>query len=254
MANPNDPQSFVDGMDPAAIPIDNLGYTSDDYRLISILGEGSFGKVWKAERDGFEVALKVLKSSMDSDETKRELKSLAVVKRLHHKFLLKTMNYWTENDELYIEMELAEGGTLKERLKAYKEKGEKAIPAEELLKYFTETAQALDYLHSHRPNALLHRDIKPANILLVKDKDERQLCASWPTSVCSKRWRAMRREPRGGPFPTWPLNRFWKTHSAFTPTCSRSRSLTRNCARGNCLWGPASAKSWSESAMARRRC
>src|SRR5476651_1511831 len=108
MSHPNDPNASLDGADPSVVPVDNLGYTSADYKLISILGEGAFGEVWKAERDGFEVALKILKTAMDSDETRRELKSLSVVKRLHHKFLLKTINYWTEDDKLYIEMELAE--------------------------------------------------------------------------------------------------------------------------------------------------
>ena len=143
------------------------GYKIEDYRLITRIGEGSFGEVWKAERGGLPVALKILKTSMTSDETQRELKSLETLKQLHHKFLLRTDNFWSDGDRLFIEMELAEGGTLKERLKAYQALGKPGIPEEEVLKYFTEMAKALDYLHGHRP-VFLHRDIKPANILLVQ--------------------------------------------------------------------------------------
>jgi serine/threonine protein kinase len=143
------------------------GYTIQDYRLIARIGEGSFGEVWKAERGGLPVALKILKTSMTSDETQRELKSLETLKKLHHKYLLHTDNFWSDGDRLFIEMELAEGGTLKERLKAYQAAGKAGIPEDELLKYFTEMAKALDYLHGHRP-VFLHRDIKPANVLLVQ--------------------------------------------------------------------------------------
>jgi len=143
------------------------GYSIKDYRLIARIGEGSFGQVWKAERGGFEVALKILKASVNSEETQRELKSLETLKRLHHKYLLHTENFWSDGDQLYIEMELADGGTLKDRFKACLAEGKEGIPPDELLKYFTEAAKALDYLHSHRP-VFLHRDIKPANVLLVK--------------------------------------------------------------------------------------
>src|SRR5829696_2893632 len=115
------------------------GYSIKDYRLIVRIGEGSFGEVWKAERGGFEVALKILKTSMTSDETLRELKSLETLKKLHHKFLLHTENFWSDGDRLYIEMEIADGGTLKDRFKICQGEGKPGIPEDELLKYFTET-------------------------------------------------------------------------------------------------------------------
>ncbi len=150
-----------------AFPVHKEGFTLDDYRLIVRIGEGSFGEVWKAERGGYPVALKILNASINTEEAQRELKSLETLKRLHHKFLVHTENFWSDGDRLYIEMELADGGTLKERLKAYQSLGKEGIPGDELLKYFTEAAQALDYLHGNRP-VFLHRDIKPANILLVQ--------------------------------------------------------------------------------------
>ena len=143
------------------------GYILDNYRLIECIGEGSFGEVWKAKKGDSEVALKILKGSMNSDDAKREAKSLEALKDLSHPFLLRTNTSWSDGDRLIIEMEIADGGSLKDRLKVCQNAGWKGIPVGELLKYFAEIAEALDYLHGQRPHCYLHRDIKPANILLV---------------------------------------------------------------------------------------
>jgi tetratricopeptide (TPR) repeat protein/serine/threonine protein kinase len=143
------------------------GTILDNYRLIECIGEGSFGEVWKAKKGDSEVALKILKGSMNSEDAKREAKSLEALKELSHPFLLRTNTSWSDGDRLFIEMEIADGGSLKDRLKACQKAGWKGIPVGELVKYFGEIADALDYLHSQRPDRFLHRDIKPANILLV---------------------------------------------------------------------------------------
>lgn len=143
------------------------GFVLREYRFISFLGEGGFSDVWKADKGGLEVAIKILKTSLSSKETQREIKTLESLKNLRHKHLLHTEKSWVEGDRLFIEMELAEGGSLKDRLRACKRDGLPGIPVAELLKYFNETTDALSYLHAQVPQ-LLHRDIKPGNILLVK--------------------------------------------------------------------------------------
>jgi hypothetical protein len=61
-------------------------------------------------------------------------------------------------------MDLADG-SLRDRLKECRKEGRAGIPVAELLNYFREAAEALDYLHAEH---VLHRDIKPENILLLK--------------------------------------------------------------------------------------
>jgi hypothetical protein len=48
----------------------------------------------------------------------------------------------------------------------YAQRGERGIPAEELLRHTVQAAEAIDYMNAH---GLQHRDIKPETILLTKD-------------------------------------------------------------------------------------
>jgi serine/threonine protein kinase len=132
--------------------------------MLQRIGAGTFGEVWKAEAPGgTEVAVKIIRRPFDAREAQQELEALEHVKRLRHPYLVQTQAFWVVQDRVHIVLELADT-SLKDLAAQRRQKGQDALPAADLLRYFGEAAEALDFLYD---NGMHHRDIKPANILVL---------------------------------------------------------------------------------------
>jgi formylglycine-generating enzyme required for sulfatase activity len=138
------------------------------YRLLSRLGRGGFGEVWKASGPGgVPVALKFVWGA------EVEARALEFMKFVNYPHLLTTFGIWHVNGLLVIGMELADR-TLLERLQEALGQGQTGIPFDELTEYMHEAAKGIDFLNEPRHTvdgkpgcSIVHRDIKPQNLLLV---------------------------------------------------------------------------------------
>ena len=154
---------------PPAVPLNIRPSTwkvSEAYQKVQVIGRGQFGEVWLGEAPGgVEVALKIVPLGGGRRISDYERRSLELMKRVRHPSLLQIHAYAEDDRELWIVMELADQ-SLEERFEECLLTDEQRIPQEELMRYMTQSAEALDYLHQQN---ILHRDVKPANVLLFKN-------------------------------------------------------------------------------------
>ena len=135
-----------------------------DYELVSKLGQGGMGNVYKARDLSFnrEVAIKILsKPGMDEEATTRFEGEANAMKALDHQNIIPVYNYGVIDGKQYIAMKFIEGQTLSDILK---EKGK--LDFFVAIKYAKQIARGLRYIHKRQ---IIHRDIKPSNIIITPE-------------------------------------------------------------------------------------
>jgi serine/threonine protein kinase len=134
------------------------------YRIVSLLGEGGMGEVYRAKdtRLGRDVAVKILTALTLSDQERvqRFEQEARATGMLNHPNLLTIYDVGNENGTAYIVSELLEGETLRERL----ERGPLAIR-----RAVDAALQVANGLAAAHEKGVIHRDLKPDNIFLTRD-------------------------------------------------------------------------------------
>jgi serine/threonine protein kinase len=140
-----------------------LGKTLAHYTVIAHLGSGGMGEVYRAHDTKLErdVAIKILPEAFARDPErvarfKREAKLLA---SLNHPNIAAIYGLEDFAHGKFIVMELAEGGTLRDRLRAG------PLPLEEALRVCRGVAAGLGAAHA---KGIVHRDLKPSNVMLTE--------------------------------------------------------------------------------------
>jgi Tol biopolymer transport system component len=131
------------------------------YEILSLLGAGGMGEVYRARDTRLErtVAIKILSQlSYDPAHKQRFEREARAISSLNHPNICTLHDIGHQDGIDYLVMECVEGETLAKRL----EKG--PLPVDQVLKVGAQIADALDKAHR---SGVVHRDLKPGNIILT---------------------------------------------------------------------------------------
>ncbi|GAB1608594.1 membrane-associated tyrosine- and threonine-specific cdc2-inhibitory kinase isoform X1 [Argonauta hians] len=139
-------------------------YFNQCFEVVSKIGVGSFGEVYKvlSKADSQYYAVKKSREAFRGEsDRKRKLEEVAKHEKLrHHPNCVKFCQAWEERGRLYMQIELC-----KTSLYDFAEKNHN-IPETLIWKFLVDLLMALKHLHSHN---LVHMDIKSENIFLSFD-------------------------------------------------------------------------------------
>ncbi|CAL9162500.1 unnamed protein product [Musa hybrid cultivar] len=131
----------------------------------TVLGQGSFGPVYKAAMlTGELVAVKVLSSNSSQGEKEFQTEVL-LLSRLHHRNLVNLVGYCVDKSQRMLIYEFMTNGNLANFL--YSD-NPRILSWEERLQIASDVSHGIEYLHEGAIPPVIHRDLKSANILLDK--------------------------------------------------------------------------------------
>ena len=131
------------------------------YKLISRLGAGGMGEVWRAEDTRLlrQVAVKILPDALAADPEWKErfMREARTIAQLNHPNIATIYSIEEYGDTLFIAMELVEGQPLSSLI------ADGPLVPSDAVRVATHVADALSEAHQ---KGIVHRDIKPDNILV----------------------------------------------------------------------------------------
>jgi hypothetical protein len=145
----------------------DLQIATDSFNIENLIGEGTFGRVYKAQfNDGKVLAVKKLSSAILPHTASDEFAELVTkISKLHHPNLTELVGYCMEHGQHLLVYEFHQNGSLHDLLHISDEYT-KPLSWNSRVKIALGSARALEYLHEVCSPSVVHKNFKSSNILL----------------------------------------------------------------------------------------
>jgi eukaryotic-like serine/threonine-protein kinase len=134
------------------------------YKILSLLGSGGMGEVYRASdpRIGRDVAVKILgpRFSQDPDRVRRFEQEARAAGALSHPNIVALFDAGMDNGSPYLVSELLRGEILQQKLNRH------PLPIRKAVEYAHQIAKGLSAAHE---KGIVHRDLKPGNIFITTE-------------------------------------------------------------------------------------
>mmetsp|Transcript_40970 Transcript_40970/g.36317 ORF Transcript_40970/g.36317 Transcript_40970/m.36317 type:complete len:193 (+) Transcript_40970:349-927(+) len=140
----------------------NTVISKQNFNFHYVVGRGGFGKVWRVETKKTKTLYAMKEMSKSKVITKRSVNSVMnernLLSSIRHPFLVNMLYAFQDRENLYLVMDLMNGGDLRYHVSRHRRFTETQT------KFFVAcVVSGLEYLHM---NGIIHRDIKPENLVL----------------------------------------------------------------------------------------
>ncbi|XP_054610006.1 serine/threonine-protein kinase 10 [Dunckerocampus dactyliophorus] len=138
---------------------------NDQWDLIGELGDGAFGKVYKAcnKETGVLAAAKVIPTKCE-EELEDYMVEIEILAKCDHRYIVKLLDAYYFNNHLWIMIEFCPGGAVDATMLEL----DRGLTEPQIKVVCRQMLEALTYLHSMK---IIHRDLKAGNILLMLEGD-----------------------------------------------------------------------------------
>ena len=159
----NKEESHIINLTPSIIIQRNKSEPLKDYKMLDLLGEGSFGKVYSVEGrySGIKRAMKIISKSSKTKMNENEINNeINILRHMDHPNIVKIFEFFSTPNAYTLITEKCNEGELFNEIKT---KGPFNEKTSSYIMY--QIFSAINYCHKM---GIIHRDLKPENILIVK--------------------------------------------------------------------------------------
>ncbi|XP_056252981.1 serine/threonine-protein kinase 10 [Seriola aureovittata] len=138
---------------------------NDLWEIIGELGDGAFGKVYKArnKETGVLAAAKVIETKCE-EELEDYMVEIDILAKCDHRYIVKLLDAFYHDNNLWIMIEFCAGGAVDATMLEL----DRGLTEPQIKVVCRQMLEALDYLHGMK---IIHRDLKAGNVLLMLDGD-----------------------------------------------------------------------------------